>query len=126
MISPESEEQMCRVLQAFFSLVLLINAGLFANNLSSCPGQPRQKHKSKQKQHMPSLQLSSNPIFPVFLCLLPSALSRVLITQAPSVDGEWGWVAGLQEENQDLGVICPAPQSPVVEEGEGEGGKVDC
>ena len=75
---------------------------------------------------MPSLQLSSNPIFPVFLCLLPSALSRVLITQAPSVDGEWGWVAGLQEENQDLGVICPAPQSPVGEEWEGEGGKVDC
>ena len=63
---------------------------------------------------------------PVILCLLPSALSRVLITQAPSVDGEWGWVAGLQEENQDLGVICPAPQSPVVEEGEGEGGKVEC
>ena len=69
---------------------------------------------------MPGLHSQS----PVILCLLPSALSRVLIT--PSVDGEWGWVAGLQEENQDLGVICPAPQSPVVEEGEGEGGKVEC
>ena len=36
-------------------------------------------------------------------------------------ESHWGWVAGLQEENQDLGVICPAPQSPVGEEGEGRG-----
>ena len=38
-----------------------------------------------------------------------------------------GWVAGLQEDKNDLGVICQAPQSPVGEEreGEGEGGKVE-
>ena len=34
-----------------------------------------------------------------------------------------GWVAGIKDENQDLGVICRAPQSPVGEEGEGEGGR---
>ena len=36
-----------------------------------------------------------------------------------------GWVAGIKDENQDLGVICRAPQSPVGEEREGEGGKVE-
>ena len=36
-----------------------------------------------------------------------------------------GWVAGLQEDKNDLGVICQAPQSPVGEEREGEGGKVE-
>ena len=34
-----------------------------------------------------------------------------------------GWIAGIKDENQDLGVICRAPQSPVGEEGEGEGGR---
>ena len=73
---------MCR---AFFSLFLLINAGLFANNLSSCPGQPRQKHKTKQKQHMPSFQLSANPIYIVSGLLEVDCLDCTLSLQSFSV-----------------------------------------
>ena len=82
---------MCR---AFFSLFLLINAGW------ATEAETQNKTKTTYaiistlcksnlyclwiiRGRLPGLHSQS----PVILCLLPSALSRVLTTQAPSVDG---------------------------------------